>query len=667
MTYLRIILDAISHTSEKLIERGDKYENRMFRRLEPRARKNDFSEALSFEVHDPLWMLTRQWQFGRFQGDDCGSAVTTKIKIKKQKLDAIYCNGNMKAFSNDRPLEYDVEKQNRAITPFIRIESALYFKKMIELELLNTDKVSNSRLFKRIIAAERKPTIAFIRALQSMLSSSFSKTKEALFAAMKTSKYCPLDDFETSDENPLEKLKDAQNKELKRYFATYGKRVFDGYKLFLKPSKILRIFQELFQEKALALSDVIFAEFFIPIVQELIEEYQNWFRKKYLPVENEIDNCWNEEKMGYDVMTEGNGEKYEAEDYHTGKLSWYSFDFAGVRPLPKEHPKRFETKYFTYLPTPAMLPGAPNKRLWQFEDSSVYLGHQTNNDFSLLANAVVMQYATMYGNDWMITPLESEVGALLDVEGIIVTDTFGERTFINTPAADNNKGSTFTERWDLFGTSRKEAYETNNFKSLKGLFFPPTLPRCEESKPIEEVQFLRDEMANMLWGVETVINNRCDGVLNGKDLSDAALSEIDSQKIEYDAPTQPYDYSYLLQNRVPLNWIPFIPQKIVGEAREIKLRRGRMPIFYQNEYQSVRPSTELLKIKKEGDKVKARFINEEEVTGYGVKLVLTAQRTRWFLGKSYNWLGAKKVVSQYQANSGLMFDALIEEKKEQME
>lgn len=616
-------IDALSSKShvDSIVKRGAELCS-LHTRIESRARKNDFSDALSFEVHDPLWMLTRQWQFGKFQGNDCGSAVMTKIKIKKQKLDSIYLNDKKQAFSNDNPMEYDVEKQNRAITPYIRIESALYVKRMIELEL---PKFSD-------------------------------ETKEILFKKLQSEDNYPLDKFETTDGNDLDKLKENQNTQLKRYYATYGKRLFDGYKLFQDSQKFFNIFTDLQNTGMFELSRVDYLNNFLPKLVELVDNYKNWFRKKYQPIENN-NNCWNEEKLGYEVKIGGNTNKYEAEDYHTGKLSWYSFDHAGTQ---ASSPKgNTEIKYFTYLPTPAHLPGAPNKRLWQFEDATVHIGHQSNNDFSLIANAVVMQYVTMYGNDWMITPLETEVGTILDVEGIIVIDTFGERHFINTPAAENNKGTYFTDRWDLFGTVDKNAYATNNFSSKRGLLFPPTLPRCEESKPIEEIQFLRDEMANMLWGVETIINDKCDGILQGKDLSDAVLSEIDSLKTEYEMSEIPYDYSYLLQNRVPLNWIPFIPQKIVGEAREIKFRRSRMPIFYNNEYQPVRPSTELLKIERENNKVKARFINEEEIPGYGVKLVLTAQRTRWFLGKSYTWTGSKKVISQYQANSGLMFDELL--------
>ena len=63
----------------------------------------------------------------------------------------------------------------------------------------------------------------------------------------------------------------------------------------------------------------------------------------------------------------------------------------------------------------------------------------------------------------------------------------------------------------------------------------------------------------------------------------------------------------------------------------------------------------------ENDKVeKHKFINEEEILAVGTKVMLTHQRTRWFNGKTFNWLGAKKEISRTQANSGLSFDELVE-------
>ena len=45
-----------------------------FNRLETRPRTTDFTRSLRAEVRDPLWMLTRQWQFGEFNGEDAALA-----------------------------------------------------------------------------------------------------------------------------------------------------------------------------------------------------------------------------------------------------------------------------------------------------------------------------------------------------------------------------------------------------------------------------------------------------------------------------------------------------------------------------------------------------------------------------------------------------------------
>ena len=39
-------------------------------RLEGRPRTHDFERAMRAEVRDALWMISRQWQMGEFQGDD---------------------------------------------------------------------------------------------------------------------------------------------------------------------------------------------------------------------------------------------------------------------------------------------------------------------------------------------------------------------------------------------------------------------------------------------------------------------------------------------------------------------------------------------------------------------------------------------------------------------
>lgn len=51
-------------------------------RLEPRPRSPNIDRALAAEIRDPLWMLTRQWQVGEFQGEDAASPVDVTLKTR---------------------------------------------------------------------------------------------------------------------------------------------------------------------------------------------------------------------------------------------------------------------------------------------------------------------------------------------------------------------------------------------------------------------------------------------------------------------------------------------------------------------------------------------------------------------------------------------------------
>src|SRR3989442_878306 len=59
---------------------------RAWTRLEPQSITGDPTPGLEARIHDPLWLLSRQWQFAEFQGDDAGTpfgvtARTTSIRV----------------------------------------------------------------------------------------------------------------------------------------------------------------------------------------------------------------------------------------------------------------------------------------------------------------------------------------------------------------------------------------------------------------------------------------------------------------------------------------------------------------------------------------------------------------------------------------------------------
>ena len=48
-------------------------------RLEPRPRARNLNDTLAARLRDPLWLLSRQWQFGEFKGEDAGSPAFATI------------------------------------------------------------------------------------------------------------------------------------------------------------------------------------------------------------------------------------------------------------------------------------------------------------------------------------------------------------------------------------------------------------------------------------------------------------------------------------------------------------------------------------------------------------------------------------------------------------
>src|SRR6266850_7794752 len=84
----------------------------LFNRLEGRPRADKFDRALRAEVRDALWMLTRQWQVGEFQGDDAGSPVITKVRLETARFQKYQsANGPVEEFNEAIPLEARVEQR----------------------------------------------------------------------------------------------------------------------------------------------------------------------------------------------------------------------------------------------------------------------------------------------------------------------------------------------------------------------------------------------------------------------------------------------------------------------------------------------------------------------------------------------------------------------------
>ncbi len=68
---LRVRLDSGSSIGGDIMSaRIDRYN-----RLEPRPNDRDMQTGFAARIHDPLWLLARQWQMGEHQGENASSPV----------------------------------------------------------------------------------------------------------------------------------------------------------------------------------------------------------------------------------------------------------------------------------------------------------------------------------------------------------------------------------------------------------------------------------------------------------------------------------------------------------------------------------------------------------------------------------------------------------------
>jgi hypothetical protein len=168
-----------------------------------------------------------------------------------------------------------------------------------------------------------------------------------------------------------------------------------------------------------------------------------------------------------------------------------------------------------------------------------------------------------------------------------------------------------------------------------------------ESRPIEEVLFLRDEMANLAWAVERLIESPTDRPLNR---FEAYLAQQRRRALETAEETSsaPAVLRYRLSTEIPDYWIPLGP---VWVGQGLRLKRGA--VLKTDGSQHIVQS--LGRILESGQ---ALSLFEEEVPREGVRVTRSYQFTRWIDGSSHLWVGRRKGVGRGEGSSGLRFDTV---------
>ncbi len=169
----------------------------------------------------------------------------------------------------------------------------------------------------------------------------------------------------------------------------------------------------------------------------------------------------------------------------------------------------------------------------------------------------------------------------------------------------------------------------------------------------------------MVWGIEKTITLPHGRPKPGFEAASETRSLF--ERLAGVSPTAEPEYRakirYSVMNSVPENWIPFIPVHDPGSNREIRLQRAAMLRFLKGDDHParIRPRTELLW---EGLDAKPKrtpyFIHEEEVPRAGILVTQSFQRTRWYGGRVFQWLGVRKTTGRGEGSSGLAFDQILD-------
>ena len=565
-------------------------------RLEPRCRDDDLNEAVHARIYDPLWMLARQWQAAEFQGEDTGSPVLARWRgdsapITRYYAGAIMKNTNISAPRYDAksmPLEALVERQplrkpTNEGSLRLAVESGMHFLRMLDAQPMS-----------------RSYRADFLK-LYSVLPPTDAELKSV--------------DAETLS-----------------YWKLMATRALDA-------RRIVAAFRDAAGKRIPIPATLPVAAGDKAEVDGVINEWLAQHDSLFALPQADAPDAWNSERLEYAFSIGGapGGEEIPltAAQYAEGHLDWHSVDYDPEINLGAAADKASKPLVRAIIPAPVSFRGAPAQRFWEMEDRAI--------DYGLLPagpgdipQLMLSEFASGFGNEWYVIPIDLDVGTLTKTRSLVITDSFGVQTLIS-PVNDPTTPITGWSMFELSGIQRKDTPDLRPRSNL--LFLAPSLLNTVDSRPLEEVLFMRDEMANMAWAVEHVVQGAIENRLEPGAVPDAPQTTL---------PTPSGLPRYRLATDIPVNWTPLLPQR-VADPPSLRLVRAAM-LAPDGSNAIRRAHGELLN-------AEARLaLYDEEIPREGVRVTRQFERTRWLGGSTLLWIGLRKQVGRGEGSSALRFD-----------
>ena len=545
-------------------------------RLEPTPRAAGIEEGLAARVHDPLWLLARQWQVGEFRGQDAGTPALVRVAGSAAPVNAWrgIQQAAWTAFDGAiGPLDALVEAEDES-QPDLRerIEAGMHFLRLLSAAGLGS----------------LAPAFVQAHAFDGTLLAGADFAADPLLAAV-------------------------------------ARRAPDGLQL---------------HDTAVALAAGLPQP--VPIdpgglaaVVGAANTWLAWYADEiHTAAGSGTAVTWQEHRMEYGFAMSSpaaGGTVLVAEQYLGDGLDWFDFDIEpGAAAGPDAAAFAINAKA---VPAPVRYGGMPLPRFWAMEDSRYDFGSidAAPNDIGRL---LLVEFATVFGNDWFILPIKLPVGTLTLLDSVVVSDVFGRNLVLTRAGADD-------PQWNLFSLDTRSAPHP----AQNGLLLPPTAGYLTESAPVESVLFLRDQMADLAWAVETRVQDALEKIVNRR------AAWVAPGKLPPGTRDLP---AYHVETVVPDYWIPLAPEQL-PDQQSIRLRLVPMELDKSGVPQTVEPKGRLLVASDSNGRL---WLFDEEVPREGTLVDRLNRYARWQDGRTALWTARRRGTGRGEGSSGLRFDLL---------
>jgi len=571
-------------------------------RVEPDSTTGNPAPGARAQLADPAWMLGRQWQFGELTGENAGSALSVTVK------------------SSALPITAWTPLTDETISDPMRITWRPWPDGAVLEELIGHVPFQPG-LRQRAEAGAQ---------LMDMLDDAgwgfVGKTLLELY---------PLE-LAPDPESPTEPVAGESAEEKADRLA----RVAEREALDPQANRLMRVLAGSVPDgaavaHALAVDDmqwVTDADLPTDNLRALLTEWMQWWLGPTANLEQEpvAGGAWSTERLEYRFALRFgndanaavlNGTRFGSAEVRWSDLIWEERPTPPLGSAPTGAPVATSS---TLLATRLRYPGMPANRYWEMEDGSVDLS-MIEAQPTDLARLALAEFAMTSGDDWLTVPVDGLLGAVNQVDEVRITDSFGESTVV---------GQLDDPLFSMFQVSGGAGHV------LRGIVLPPVSAGTATGEAVEEVLFLRDEMANMAWAIEKTVRGRS---------GDPRQRSAERRPSQPPWPTEmtPDERLYRLQSLVPPEWIPLVP--FAPKAGHVSLRKGALlrdddkPVLPVGTTLAPTPLT----------------FPGEEIPREGVALRAVPSLARRADGSYAKWIGYRVRVGTGSAASNLAWDSAI--------